>query len=79
MYVPTYRSVLYTRVHALNTRRCYSWRVEGRRLLNLVQKLGRCVGTQQVASLRTTGTQRARDGVWKLTVNEAYLRTSNNR
>lgn len=41
------------------------------------EKLWKCVSTE-VVSLEL-GTQQARDDVWRLTVNEAYLRTSNNR
>lgn len=41
------------------------------------EKLWKCVSTE-VVSLEV-GTQQARDDVWRLTVNEAYLRTSNNR
>lgn len=49
-----------------------------RKTLNVVrEKLWKCVSTE-VVSLEL-GTQQARDDVWRLTVNEAYLRTSNNR
>lgn len=41
------------------------------------EKLWKCVSTE-VVSLEL-GIQQARDDVWRLTVNEAYLRTSNNR
>ena len=53
---------------------CFRWCEDAPKTLQcLREKLARYVHRWDSA------TQRTRDGVWKLTVNEAYLRTSNNR